>query len=359
MACGVHKLFAGAKLPYCALVLPILLLVSTSRADDPVKKLPETEKKAAINPEPDQPAQPLPFIEDPIRLSLGATVVFGLSCGGGELTAAGVMLHPEQSILWFREIEQPPAPSSALTDRAPVIEKEILDRVRDNRPMPKLPADASEGLAYCHMLSKADQTAPQAFARSINPRIGYKNLRIDPAKYRGEVVHFSGQMIRLTRMEPPDTRLTEGIENLYEGWIYDVQRYGAENPICLVFTHLPAGMVEGEKVDYQVSVDGYFYKLWLFKAGDTIKKNEFRVAPVIISNTVKLDSEVPGEEGSNGPSQLLLAAFFAFVFALAVIFIGVTVWLKRGDRQVSARIALARQRDFVEPASNDEVETLR
>jgi hypothetical protein len=336
-------------------LLPLIFLLlgglalPAARADDPIKKTAQ----------PDEPVQALPFIEDPVRLSLGATVVFGLSCGGNELTAAGVVLHPEQSILWLREIELTPVQTPALSNRAPVIEKEILDRVRDNRPMPKLPADASEGLAYCHMLSKADQTSPQAFARSVNPKIGYKSLRVDPAKHRGQVVHFSGQMIRLTRLEPPDTRLTEGIENLYEGWIYDTQRYGAEAPICVVFTHLPKGMVEGEKVDYEVSVDGYFYKLWLYKAGDTIKKNEFRVAPVIISNTVKPETEPATDDGASNPSQLLLWAFFAFAVALAVIFIGVTVWLKRGDNQVSARIALARQRDFVEPTSNDEVETLR
>src|SRR5207247_572836 len=115
-------------------------------------------------------------------------------------------------------------------------------------------------------------------------------------------------------------------------------------PMCLVFTELPPGLAVAEQVDRPISFDGYFFKRYRYKAGDT-----WRDAPLLIGRTVVLGqpAQPQEEERSVGDDYLYsIAGLFAAALFLGI---GLTWWYRRGDQQVQSRLAESRNVEFVEP----------
>ena len=70
------------------------------------------------------------------------------------------------------------------------------------------------------------------------------------------------------------------MKTLYEGWIFD-DLYIA-NPFCVLFTELPPGLHVGEKLEYRVGFDGYFFKRYRYKDG----QGTVRDCPLFIGRTL-------------------------------------------------------------------------
>src|SRR5205814_1139288 len=90
-------------------------------------------------------------------------------------------------------------------------------------------------------------------------------LLTKPLTHRGVVVHLEGDLRRLRRYDPPLMAQLNGIDNLYEGWVFEKD---SGDPWCIVFPELPttnAGeppLEVGERLNRPISFDGYFFKAY-------------------------------------------------------------------------------------------------
>ncbi len=204
--------------------------------------------------------------------------------------------------------------------------------------------------AYWQFLVQAHYTSAKAFAKAARRDVTYVHLFNEPERYRGEVVHVSGRLIRLLDFAPPDEARAAGVSHLYEGWIM-TDAFG-ENPVCIAFTDLPPGLTVDNRRKYNdpVSFDGYFYKRYRYKAGDSKKANEFRDAPLLIGHSPAGRFQT---NAANEPSQSwehdLIWVFLEVVGGAVLGLIALTLWFRHHDRRVRHRIRASRHAEFVPP----------
>jgi hypothetical protein len=276
------------------------------------------------------------------RMNVGASLLFLSGIGPAAttpLTELAMMQAAAQRDCWepIDTDQMRPIPKSFL----------VPGFIRDRR-------DISNGdleyEAYWNILVQAHYTSTKAFGKAARRDVTYVHLFNEPERYRGEVVHVSGRLIRLRRFDAPDEARAQGVASLYEGWIMtDAQ---GRNPLCAVFTDLPDGLtVDNErKYNEPVSFDGYFYKRYRYKAGDSKKPHEYRDAPLLIGHSLtgQFGASEAGEEDKWG--QNLIWIFLGVVASAGVGVIVLTFWFRYQDRRVRHRLHASRNRDFGSPS---------
>jgi len=229
------------------------------------------------------------------------------------------------------------------------VPKVVLTGVQDGEPILKGVAgkESEEETSYYDLLTLAHQFPAAAFARTARKDLEFPHLFNQPARYRGEVVHFDGRLNRLWRHEAPDRVREAGVEFVYEGWVFDKDVYGA-NPMCVVFTDLPPGLEVGKKMDVPVSFDGYFFKKYRYPSGEKTAKGGqvYRDSPLLVGHAPVLRDPPAndGEEGSH--SQTMVAAFLGLLIGVMVVSVGLTWWYKHGDKKVRRRVNQSRDVTF-------------
>jgi hypothetical protein len=205
--------------------------------------------------------------------------------------------------------------------------------------------------AYWNFLVQAHYTSAKAFAKAARRDVTYFHLFNEPERYRGEVVHISGRLIRLLRWDPPMEARAAGVSGLYEGWIM-TDAFG-ENPVCIAFTDLPPGLIVDNQRKYNepVHFDGYFYKRYRYKAGDNKKANEYRDAPLVIGHTLtgRFETGVVRDEADNWEHNLIWL-FLEVVGGAVLGLLILTVWFRYHDRRIRRRIHASRYAEFVPPS---------
>jgi hypothetical protein len=239
-----------------------------------------------------------------------------------------------------RKEEEPDDPQA----RAPTIPQDLLDDVVDGTRAATGRTNAAELVAYCETVLAASKTSARAFANSARETAGltYEELLTHPERYRGKVVHVEGPLGRLRRFEAPAYLQARGISHLYEGWV--LNRARPRRPWCLIFTDLPDGIRVGEQVDYQVTFDGYFFKKYKYRAGDT----DF-YAPQVLGRTLAQPVRVRGS-GAGAFSTVFVITLTALVGGIIFLVVGLSWWFRRGDRSVRARLAGAVSAPGFDPA---------
>ena len=219
------------------------------------------------------------------------------------------------------------------------------------RPPPRI-RSGEEGLAFCEALVKARKTSKQAFQNSVTRGLTYANLYHEPKLHRGKVVHFEGRLRRLIRFEPPEETKLDGVTDQYEGWIFDPDIYGA-NPVCVIFTDLPADLEPGDKLDVRVSFDGYFFKRYRYKAADT-----WRDAPLLIGHTIIVNQKPAKPDAEEGGffSGFMAVTFLVLLGCVFFLAFALTMWYRRSDRLVQKRVTNAQASTFVEPGMAEETD---
>lgn len=213
--------------------------------------------------------------------------------------------------------------------------------------------------AYWQTLVLAHYTSANAFAKAARRDVTYVHLFNEPEHHRGEVVHVSGRLIRLSAFDPPTEARAAGVARLYEGWIM-TDNYG-ENPVCVAFTDLPSGLTVDNQRKYndKVGFDGYFYKRYRYKAGDSKKANEFRDAPLLVghSPTGQFGSAVADDEDNWGHN--LIWVFLGVVGGALVGVLVLTAWFRYHDRIVQRRLRASREPAFLPPSEEPSAEERR
>jgi hypothetical protein len=239
---------------------------------------------------------------------------------------------------------------------APVPDSEILEGVRDGTRWqavdPRDPDPTAK--AYYHLVILAHTTSPEAFANSVRRGVSYANLFHEPWKYRGEVIHYEGE---LTLLRPNGTpRFLEGdgfdIQNVYEGWIFNTE-LNYDNPVCVAFTELPAGLKPSDRISVLVSVDGYFFKKLRYEDG----ARQTRDAPLLISRTIQIRKAPARTDSGWQVAKYFGGTFLGVLGLLVVLTIALNWWYRQGDRRIHAALAAAKTVEFenMEPEATAEV----
>jgi hypothetical protein len=238
----------------------------------------------------------------------------------------------------------------------PPLRGDLLGHIPDSTGLPVLPdkmpgekdkareraylLQLDEWEAYCDAVVKAAHTSTRIFAGNDRRDVTYAHLFNEPRKYRGQVVHFEGQLHRVRRFDPPLIVAQAGVKNLYEGWMFS-KLYGV-NPVCMIFTELPPGVSVAEQMQVEVSFDGYFFKKYRYKAADS-KPGTAREVPLVIGHGPVVEQQAaataPAASVWSGSLLIILLVLVLGTFGLAV---GLHWWFRRGDSQVRRRVADAR-----------------
>jgi hypothetical protein len=211
--------------------------------------------------------------------------------------------------------------------------------VRDKTPIVSRRENEEEFKAYCLAIVFAHTTPADAFRRGASLDVTYAHLFEEPDKYRGKVVHVTGRLKRVRRLDAdPEIRETYEIPYVYEGWIFDPAIYGA-NPMCLLFTDLPPGIEVAETMDRRITFDGYFFKKYRYKGGDG-----WHDCPLLIGHSPTALSE--SAANVDILPRWILTTFAGVVIGTAALALGLALWYRRGDAKVRTAMASRRPAFF-------------
>jgi hypothetical protein len=229
------------------------------------------------------------------------------------------------------------------------LDKALLLRIRDSRPIPDIDSGDLEVDAWVEALICAARTPTETFFQEALDDVTYAHLFNEPKKYRGEPVRLSGRLKRVRRYDAPLSVQGPGnIRYYYEGWVFD-DIYGA-NPFCILFTELPPGVQVGEKMDVPVEFAGYFFKKYRYRAGDNFKSNERRDVPMLIGHGLHARPPQDAGPGDTEWGKQLLPIFLGLIVATALAVVGLGWWMRRGDQAVKRRLSLLQPTEFIPPA---------
>jgi hypothetical protein len=314
-----------------SLVLLLCAALSPARADRPnAKAAPAT---------PEDEAGTGFWVESPRTREAAAVQAIGVR---DPYLTATLVTAGKKLVVWGQE--PPPEFAPPLTRewlQAAAQDKAFPDRRRSLTLQQRL-----EMKAYCEALINAYQTPTKAFAKSAveNKWITWGHLFRDPLKYQGKVIPVEGRLVRLRREEPPLELQEEGIRSLYEGWIF-TDTTGA-TPVCVMFTDLPKGVEIGEKINYKVRFNGYFFKRYGYISGEGPRRTLFFIAPTFeVLDTSRREESSVGE----GLPFAMLGGMAALALATALLLLGLTWWFRRNDAHVRRRLAVARSNLLPEP----------
>ncbi|HKI35296.1 MAG TPA: hypothetical protein VKA46_25790, partial [Gemmataceae bacterium] len=271
----------------------------------------------------------------------GAATLAGAGCQGGHGSAMvlGLAMRGEQRHLWTLQ-----------SDKALWLSPSLLKRVKDRSEI-RVDDSGFEPEAYCEAVWKSSLVSLGAFANSARYGVTFAELLTDPHKYRGEVIHYEGQVRRIRSFDAPSMLRAKGIKELYECWLFGSQ--DGANPVCLVCTELPERVTPGEKLSLVASFDAYFFKEYRYQAVSS-KDGQARLAPLFIGRSFVLTKAPPssatGDAFASG-SKTLLLIFLGGVFATFVFAFVLHWWFRRGDRRVYAKIKEVRTRDYPDPGT--------
>jgi hypothetical protein len=250
--------------------------------------------------------------------------------------------------------------------RVPPLNPTLLLSVQDNKPFfdfrgkapDEIPRQAlEEEKVQSQAIVQAHETAPELFAQAAREdetrTLTWGHLYRDPGLYRGRVVHMEGRLKRIRREYAPRSARRQGVGHIYEGWVF-VTQTAKSNPVCVIFADLPEGLHEAESMDQDVAFDGYFFKRYRYASGEGPRDTLLFVAPTL---TVKGPPRTAGGSGGGLPGYVVYA-IAGVIAGTAALLVWLSLWFRRGDRQVRRRLAevqAARALEmFGEPTSRGE-----
>jgi hypothetical protein len=287
------------------------------------------------------------------RLNLALAVALALTV----CAAAGGQKPPPaaEQLEVFPHLEvDPPGPAPAEEPQPapkppadPTVSCPWAEYIEDDEPVASLKKNSAEYNAYTWFVLMARQVSADDIARHVNEKLSFPNLfGVERGIFRGEIVRGKGRLKRLRWIGPTQALKAEGVKDLYEAWVFDPAYDG--NPYCVVVTELPEGLKPAEEMDRWVSFEAFFFKRYKYQTAETVerqgqKRPVFRLAPLLIGRTLRLEAAPPAPANPNlSFSDSFVRGAVASVLALMAIVAGVTWWLRREDRRTRSRLSAAR-----------------
>lgn len=295
----------------------------------------------------DPPAEPevVPgpvHLDDRYRPHIAATEVVGL---GDPLTVVAMLQRGLQGGVWMGK-----------PTRGVLVDKDQVVGIEHRTEIQPFSKNRWEAAAYCYLVLHARDVSNADLAKAARTDIPYGSLWNDPVRYQGEPIRITGRLGRLVKMDAPSNLWNDGVKTLYEGWVFPDEKDG-DNPYCVVFTELPKGIELGERINYPITCDAFFFKLYRYETKER-KDNNRRIrrdAPMFIARTfaVSTGARKASDEEDSPFTGTLIPGVLIFVGGLITLFLVLSWFFRRGDRKVQSRIRDARTSDFVPPPPDD------
>jgi hypothetical protein len=224
-------------------------------------------------------------------------------------------------------------PGNLSAELEDVLRDELRERV-EHRTMGIAEDEADLYYRLLHRSVRADYHQQQAAARDYreqrraiipryrdNPNLEFQtfvDLFKNPEDYQGRLVTLRGHVQHIVSYPASENHF--GIETLYEAWLYTSD--SQQNPAVIVCTSLPEGLQPGSQLVDHVSVTGYFFKMYGYRARDTT-----RMAPMILASRLEWRPPPPAQPGVPPP---LLYSVVVLVAAVSILLL----WrMNRRDRR--------------------------
>ncbi len=306
----------------CALALAaVLALSSASLAQSPDKP---AAREGSSSPDSEGPG-------DLARAAAAAVSVLAMSSAPG---AIGVLCAGRGTSMWDGLVLGVPEPVGQ-RHAASRIDPDLLRGVEDRAPVRSLQENPDEVQAYIYLLVQARATSAQALGAGARRDLTYAHLFEEPAKYRGQIVHVEGRLKRLRQFDAPAFAAQQGVPHVYEGWVFaDIS---SRHPYCVLSTDLPAGIQVGERIDYPVVFDGYFFKRYRYQSD-----RGWQDALLLIGRTLLLGRDPPASASETSVANALGPGVMGLIVATLGVAVGLGWWYRRNDRLVRLRLAKTR-----------------
>jgi len=153
---------------------------------------------------------------------------------------------------------------------------------------------------------------------------------------------IEGRLRLIQKDEAPAMLKLADVPNLYYAWVFD--DLGGDNPYCVLVTEPPANLPLNQKINQRVTFDGYFYMNRKYKAEDTKKPNEFRIAPLLIGHSLAVPPapEAAAEAGTEWPKGMLWG-FLGLAAGVMLLVGGLGFWFRWHDSRTRRRLTATRR----------------
>jgi hypothetical protein len=156
-------------------------------------------------------------------------------------------------------------------DYLPGVSVAMLDRLRDDAVFRREERD----VWFAFLAAVSSATAADLQDRSVG-LVGFSQLYRQPAQYRGRVVTLRGTVRRAIAKQAHQN--DSQIDRYWQCWLFPE---GSDNPVVVYALRLPDGFPQGQLIREAASVDGLYYKRWVYLAEDGL-----RTAPVVVARTL-------------------------------------------------------------------------
>ena len=235
---------------------------------------------------------------------------------------------------------------------------------------------ADDRIGFYQMLA-ATQATTEAEIDTLGPtRASLASLLESPDKLHGDLIQIRVRAARVTRLkvQDSDVQLMQDIDHYYQvdahlslgeqsvrlGKDEDAPEYTNTFPVTLCMVDLPpsmqdvdrrlaAGESPSELLDDELLVDGFFFRIWSYRAGfvDARTPGELQPAPMVLAARLRV---VQNRSLDTGTLSLVFGV--GFVTLLAVV-CGLLWWVSHKDAAVQK---LAQERRHQKKTSLDELE---
>ncbi|HUR55388.1 MAG TPA: hypothetical protein VMZ71_14740, partial [Gemmataceae bacterium] len=190
--------------------------------------------------------------------------------------------------------EEPKRPAVKAQFRYPNPTRRIFDKIEDDAPVRSEKKNADEYQAWTDVIltvkEKAAADLEDAATRDLTPDDLLKSN--NRRHFRLELIRFDGTLTKLRKLDATKALQDIGIKSVYEGWLVPDDE-PPTNPVCVVFTDLPAGLEPAPELDRRVSFAGYFFKAMAYPGPDYVEERDtqeggkgWRIAPLLIGRSV-------------------------------------------------------------------------
>jgi hypothetical protein len=198
-----------------------------------------------------------------------------------------------------------------LAEAQAVIDEVNIEAIVDNSIT--RPSDAP---AWFRLLEQLQATEQAQLDTPQVPQVGFVELFDQPDVYRGKLVRVEGVIKLAKRVRPRENPL--GIDEYYMFWL---RPDGSSSPMAIYTLELPPDFPEldyqGVELDTRASFTGFFFKRWVYAAGDGP-----RIAPELLA---KIPTWTP-EPAAKRPAlpqtnviTMIIAGAAALGIAIAVL----------------------------------------
>jgi hypothetical protein len=231
----------------------------------------------------------------------------------------------DKKLPWFEKVESP----------GPFIYRgnRLLDARREG-------AAYQELKAYNYVLAFAKNQSVERLNKYSAKNVTVANLYHEKLhkEYLNDLIHMEGKLVVIRSMKPTEElEEIDGVKELYECWLYASE---SSKFVDVVVSELPPELKPGEHQTAWVSFDAYYFKLFHYESEQVKEgskdpnKHQWQSAPLFLGKTVEVIQSRDVQQSAFTSS--MLGGILGGLGALIGIAFLITLWFRRGDKQLQA-----------------------